>query len=120
MTTSLDELILPFFRSMGLERYLLDPEVSELMITNGLVFVERAGQIREIEGVTIDERKLRAGVEIIGQSYRRSDRRLSKALARFAFAGWIARSRYLSADLTSGRCVDHPQVPAALHHRGTP
>ena len=40
----LGRLILPFFRSMGLDDYLLDPEVSELMITNGLVFVEKAGQ----------------------------------------------------------------------------
>ena len=64
----LDELILPFFRSMGLDVYLLDPEVSELMITNGLVFIEKAGRVREIEGIVIDERKLRAGIEIIGQS----------------------------------------------------
>jgi pilus assembly protein CpaF len=64
----IDELILPFFRSMGLDRYLIDPEVSELMITNGLVFVECAGTVTEIEGIQIDERKLRAGVEIIGQS----------------------------------------------------
>ncbi len=64
----IDELILPFFRSMGLDAYLLDPEVSELMITNGLVFLEKAGTISEIEGVQIDERKLRAGIEIIGQS----------------------------------------------------
>jgi pilus assembly protein CpaF len=64
----IEELILPFFRSMGLDTYLLDPEVSELMITNGLVFVEKAGKIREVEGIRIDERKLRAGVEIIGQS----------------------------------------------------
>jgi pilus assembly protein CpaF len=63
----IDELILPFFRSMGLDRYLLDPEVSELMITNGLVFVERAGRIEEMEGIFIDERKLRAGIEVIGQ-----------------------------------------------------
>ncbi len=63
-----DELILPFFRSMGLDKYLLDPEVSELMITNGLVFVEYAGKVTEAEGVQIDERKLRAGVEIIGRS----------------------------------------------------
>ena len=41
--TCIDELFLPFFRSMGLDAYLLDPEVSELMITNGFVFVERAG-----------------------------------------------------------------------------
>ena len=64
----IDELILPFFRSMGLDTYLLDPEVSELMITNGLVFMERAGRITEIEGIQIDDRKMRAGVEIIGQS----------------------------------------------------
>jgi len=63
-----EELILPFFRSMGLDKYLLDPEVSELMITNGLVFVECAGKISEVEGIRIDERKLRAGVEIIGRS----------------------------------------------------
>ena len=62
------DLILPFFRSMGLDKYLLDPEVSELMITNGLVFVEYSGRITEIEGIQIDERKLRAGVEIIGRS----------------------------------------------------
>jgi len=65
---SLEDLILPFFRSMGLDACLLDPEVSELMITNGLVFVEKAGKIREIEGIPVDERKLRACVEIIGQS----------------------------------------------------
>ncbi len=63
-----DDLILPFFRSMGLDKYLLDPEVSELMITNGLVFVEYSGKITEVEGIQIDERKLRAGVEIIGRS----------------------------------------------------
>jgi pilus assembly protein CpaF len=63
-----EELILPFFRSMGLDTHLLDPEVSEIMITNGRVFVEKAGTIREIEGIMIDERRLRAGVEIIGQS----------------------------------------------------
>jgi pilus assembly protein CpaF len=64
----IEDLILPFFRSMGLDKYLLDPDVSELMMTNGLVFVEEAGKIREVEGIQIDERKLRAGVEIIGQS----------------------------------------------------
>jgi pilus assembly protein CpaF len=63
-----EELILPFFRSMGLDAYLLDPEVSEVMITNGLVFVDRAGKLVEIEGIQIDQRRLRAGVEVIGQS----------------------------------------------------
>jgi len=64
----IQDLILPFFRSMDLDRFLLDPEVSELMITNGLVFIDKAGKIEEISGIQIDERKLRAGVEIIGQS----------------------------------------------------
>lgn len=64
----IEELILPFFRSMGLDTYLLDPEVSEVMITNGLVFLETAGTMREVEGIQIDERKLRAGIEIIGHS----------------------------------------------------
>ena len=62
------ELILPFFESMGLDKYLLDPDVSEVMITNGLVFVDRAGKLEEIDGIKIDDRKLRAGVEVIGQS----------------------------------------------------
>jgi pilus assembly protein CpaF len=66
--TGMEDLILPFFRTMGLDVFLLDPEVSELMITNGLVFIEKAGKLTEIEGIVIDQRKLRAGVEIIGQS----------------------------------------------------
>lgn len=53
---------------MGLDTYLLDPDVSELMITNGLVFLETAGTMREVEGIQIDERKLRAGIEFIGHS----------------------------------------------------
>jgi pilus assembly protein CpaF len=63
-----EELIHPFFRSMGLLEHLLDPEVSEFMITNGRAFVERSGKITEIAGVHIDERKLRSGIEIIGRS----------------------------------------------------
>ncbi len=61
-------LILPLFQSMGLDTYLLDPEVSEVMISNGLVFVDRAGKLVEIDGIQINERKLRAAVEVIGQS----------------------------------------------------
>jgi pilus assembly protein CpaF len=68
VTNVTQELILPFFASMGLDSYLLDPEVSEVMITNGLVFVDRAGKLVEIEDVQIEDRKLRAGVEVIGQS----------------------------------------------------
>ena len=68
MSDVTQELILPLFQSMGLDRYLLDPDISEVMISNGLVFVDRAGQLVEIKGIQINDRKLRAGVEVIGQS----------------------------------------------------
>ena len=64
---SLDEIVLPFFRLLGLEEYLLDPEVTELMVTNSLVFVERAGRLIEVEGLVVEDRRLRACVEIIAQ-----------------------------------------------------
>jgi pilus assembly protein CpaF len=66
--TCIDELIIPFFRSMKLDTFLTDPEVSEIMITNGLVFIERGGAMIEIEGPRIEERRLRAAIEVIGQS----------------------------------------------------
>jgi pilus assembly protein CpaF len=66
--TFLEELILPFFRAMGLDAYVADPHVSELMITAGRVFIERSGSMTEIEGARITDRQLRACVEIIGQS----------------------------------------------------
>jgi pilus assembly protein CpaF len=66
--TCLDALILPFFREIGLESYVTDPEVSELMITTSRVFVERAGEMVEVSGAAINERRLRACVEIIGQA----------------------------------------------------
>src|SRR3569833_3143208 len=62
-----NELILPYFRSMGLDGYLLDPDISELMITNGRVFVEYAGKVTEIPDLPIEERTLRAGLEVIGR-----------------------------------------------------
>ena len=65
---SINDLVLPFFRSMGLDGQLLDPEVSELMVTNGLVFVEKAGRITEVQCERMEERRLRSCVEIIGHS----------------------------------------------------
>jgi pilus assembly protein CpaF len=62
-----DELIRPLFRAMGLEEYLLDPEVSELMVNNGLAFIDRGGELMEIP-VRIDNYKLMAAIEVIGQS----------------------------------------------------
>lgn len=68
MKTTSYGLILPTLRSMGLDTYLFDKEVSEIMITNGKVFIDRAGKLIEIEGLVIDERKLQACIAIIGQS----------------------------------------------------
>jgi pilus assembly protein CpaF len=62
-----DELIRPLFRAMGLEEYLLDPEVSELMVNNGLAFIDKGGELIEIP-VRIDNYKLMAAIEVIGQS----------------------------------------------------
>jgi pilus assembly protein CpaF len=62
-----EELIRPLFRSMGLEEYLLDPEVSELMVNNGLAFIDKCGELLEIP-VKIDNYKLMAAIEVIGQS----------------------------------------------------
>ena len=67
MNNVTDELIRPLFRSMGLEEYLLDPEVSELMVNNGLAFIDKGGALIEIP-VRIDNRKLASAIEIIGQS----------------------------------------------------
>jgi len=67
MNNVTDELVRPLFRSMGLEEYLLDPEVSELMVNNGLAFIDKGGALIEIP-VLIDNRKLASAVEIIGQS----------------------------------------------------
>lgn len=64
---SLDDIVLPFFRLLGLEDYLRDPDVTELMVTNSLVFVERAGRLLEVEGLVVDDRRLRACVEIVAQ-----------------------------------------------------
>jgi pilus assembly protein CpaF len=64
----LEQIITPFFGAMGLESFLSDPDVTELMITNGLFFCEQAGKLRQVPDITIDERRLRALVEIIAQS----------------------------------------------------
>ena len=65
---AMQELVLPFFRAMGLEEQLLDPEVSELMVTNRLVFIEKSGCLSEVVGLTVEEKQLKACVEIIAQS----------------------------------------------------
>ena len=60
------EMILPFLRPI--EPYLLDPEVSEIMI-NGPehVFIERQGFLEEAAGVVLNERSLLVAVKNIAR-----------------------------------------------------
>ncbi|HZS72291.1 MAG TPA: ATPase, T2SS/T4P/T4SS family [Candidatus Acidoferrum sp.] len=60
------EMILPFLRPI--EPYLLDPDVSEIMI-NGpeRVFIERGGFIEEAAGVTLNEKSLLVAVKNIAR-----------------------------------------------------
>ncbi|MGH9451065.1 MAG: CpaF family protein, partial [Terriglobia bacterium] len=60
------EMILPFLRPI--EPYLLDPDVSEIMI-NGpeRVFIERGGYLEEAAGVTLNEKSLLVAVKNIAR-----------------------------------------------------
>jgi pilus assembly protein CpaF len=65
--TVTEELILPLFAGMGLDKHLLDPEVSELMVNNGLAFIDKQGAVVELPGIHIEARKLQAVIEIVAQ-----------------------------------------------------
>ena len=71
----------------------------------------------EIEGVVIDERKLHAGVEIIGQSIGDHIDVPRETLARFPAAGRLAGRRDVPADLSARRHTDRPEVSPPLHDR---
>ena len=60
------EMILPFLRPI--QAHILDPDVSEIMV-NGpeQVFVERAGYLEKIEGVTLNEKSLMVAVKNIAR-----------------------------------------------------
>jgi pilus assembly protein CpaF len=60
------EMILPFLRPI--QTHILDPDVSEIMV-NGpeQVFVERAGYLEQIEGVTLNEKSLMVAVKNIAR-----------------------------------------------------
>ena len=54
------EMILPFLKPI--QAYLLDPDVSEIMV-NGpeQVFIERGGYLEAIPGVTLNDKSLSLG-----------------------------------------------------------
>jgi pilus assembly protein CpaF len=66
MTTTGFELILPFLRPI--QHLILDPEISEIMV-NGPehVFIERAGRVEGIEGLTLSPKSLEVAVRNIAR-----------------------------------------------------
>jgi pilus assembly protein CpaF len=60
------ELILPFLRPI--ENLILDPSISEIMVNGGShIFIERAGQLQPVPGVTISETAINAAVKNIAR-----------------------------------------------------
>ena len=66
MTTTGFELILPFLRPI--QHLILDPEISEIMV-NGPehVFIERAGRVEAVPGLTLSPKSLEVAVRNIAQ-----------------------------------------------------
>ena len=61
------DVILPFLRPIA--HLIEDPEVSEIMVNGSRhIFVERAGLVREVPGVRLDERNLRVAVKNIARA----------------------------------------------------
>ena len=69
MTTTGFELILPFLRPI--QDLILDPEISEIMV-NGPehVFIERAGRVEAVQGLTISPKSLEVAVRNIARRLR--------------------------------------------------
>jgi pilus assembly protein CpaF len=66
MTTTGFELILPFLRPI--QHLVLDPEISEIMV-NGPehVFIERAGRVEGVPGLTLSPKSLEVAVRNIAR-----------------------------------------------------
>jgi pilus assembly protein CpaF len=66
MTTTGFELILPFLRPI--QPLILDPEISEIMVNGPQhVFIERAGRVEGIEGLTLSPKSLEVAVRNIAR-----------------------------------------------------
>lgn len=52
--------IIPFLRPI--ERFIEDPEVSDILVNGGSIFVEKHGRMEEIAGLTMPEKMLRIAV----------------------------------------------------------
>src|SRR5262249_35553364 len=61
------EIIRPFLRPI--EPLLLDPEVSDILVNgDSRVFIERAGELEEVAGVTLTEKSLQVAVRNIARA----------------------------------------------------
>ena len=61
------DVILPFLRPIA--HLIQDPDVTEIMVNGGRrVFIERHGQLHEVEGVRVDERNLKVAVKNIARA----------------------------------------------------
>lgn len=100
------EMILPFLRPI--EPYLLDPDVSEIMI-NGpeRVFIERGGFLEEASGVTLNEKSLLVAVKNIARRLG-SDISEEKPILRLTPAGRLACGPGNPALQSPRRHTHHP------------
>jgi pilus assembly protein CpaF len=61
------DVILPFLRPIA--HLIQDPDVTEIMVNGGRrVFIERHGQLHEVEGIRVDERNLKVAVKNIARA----------------------------------------------------
>src|SRR5580765_9063628 len=61
------EVILPFLRPIA--HLILDPEISEVMVNgSGRIFVERAGRLEAVDGVTVREQNLKVAVRNLARA----------------------------------------------------
>jgi len=61
------DVILPFLRPIA--HLIQDPDVTEIMVNGGRrVFIERHGQLHQVEGIRVDERNLKVAVKNIARA----------------------------------------------------
>lgn len=65
MKPDIQGIFLSILAEMNLAAAYRRPDVSELMISEGLAHIDVGGQLREVEGAQVEEDTLKAGIELI-------------------------------------------------------
>src|SRR3954466_10915183 len=65
MKPDIQDIFLSILAEMNLADAYRRPDVSELMISEGLAHIDVGGQLREVEGAQVEEETLKAGIELI-------------------------------------------------------